>query len=60
MFDEIAGSFPDEAEQLRYHTLANGLDFKFTNILIPTPALAIFHDEMDRTLNSRLAEADPI
>ncbi len=43
----------NEAEQVMYHSLANGLNFKLTmgNIVTLTPALTITREEMDRALN---------
>jgi 4-aminobutyrate aminotransferase len=43
----------NEAEQVMYHSLANGLNFKLTmgNIVTLTPALTITRPEMDRALD---------
>ena len=43
----------NEAEQVMYHSLANGLNFKLTmgNIVTLTPALTISRAEMDRALD---------
>ena len=42
----------DEAEEVMYHCLSNGLNFKLTmgNIVTLTPALTITRPEMDRAL----------
>jgi 4-aminobutyrate aminotransferase len=44
----------DEAEQVMYHCLSNGLNFKLTmgNILTLTPALTITKEELDRALGT--------